>query len=357
MARLIDPTEILLRNRSALAAERPLLIDPPNLGAAAYLSTELGWPETHVLVRDYRLFRAWDKASEELRVSFGMIEADPARHDLALVLMPRGKRLLRMTISWLASVMPVDSRIVVAGGKRSGVISASQMMEPTMARVRRLDSARHCVLVCGVLTENRPGFDLEQWSEIYELPVDDRQLKVASLPGVFSDGELDAGTARLLRHFEPGGPKRVLDVGCGQGAIGATVAASLPRSEVIMTDVHAAAVESAKRTVELNDLGNCTVVAADLYDETSGQFDLIVSNPPFHQGDETESSTVEAMISGATDHLSTSGSLQLVANRFLPYQRELTRYFRKVSILYEDNRFRVWKASGARTEDDARSGT
>ncbi len=356
MAKSIDPIEILLRNRPALQADRPLLTDPPGLGAGAFLASEVGWKRTDLLFRDYRSYEASGEAPPEVRAMFGLTEADPARNDLALIFMPPGKRLLQMTISWLTSAMPVDGRIVVVGSKRSGVASAEQAMQPAMKQVHRLDTARHCVLISGAVTRDRRLFDLEEWNRLYSLPVDGRQLQIASLPGVFSDGKLDDGTAQLLDHLQPGKPGRVLDIGCGQGVIGAALAVSFPKTEVVMTDAHASAVASARRTVELNRLNNCTVVTADLYGAAAGQFDLIVTNPPFHQGGEIDRSTVGAMISAAAEHLTEDGSLQLVANRFLPYQRELSRYFREVTILHEDTRFRVWRASGILSANATRSG-
>lgn len=345
MAKTIDPVEILLRNRDALKARQPLVIDPPSPGAGSRLAAEMEWPQVDVLVRDCRLQENSASPSGVLRTFFGLTSGDPSSYDLALIFMPASKRLLQMTIFWLVSAMPVGARILVVGAKRSGAASAGRLMQPLMGSVRRLDSARHCVLSSGVVGQGKIDFDLDRWTCFYPLTWGGRQLRIASLPGVFSYGELDAGTDRLLRHFRPGNPKRVLDLGCGQGVIGAAIGADFPEARVLMSDVHAAAIASAEETIRVNQLSNCTVTVGDLYESTQDRYDLIVTNPPFHHAGETERGTVEEIISSAGDHLTERGSLQLVANRFLPYQRQLSRHFQEVVLLHEDNRFRVWKAS------------
>ena len=78
---------------------------------------------------------------------------------------------------------------------------------------------------------------------------------------------------------------RVLDLCSGSGCIGCAVARSLPRASVVLADISSGAMEVARRNVARNGLAGR--VSHMLCDATApppvmtGQFDLIVSNPPY----------------------------------------------------------------------------
>ncbi len=61
---------------------------------------------------------------------------------------------------------------------------------------------------------------LESLAQTYELPLAEGPLKVISLPGVFSHGRLDRGSALLLEHLDKLPSGHLLDFGCGAGVLG-----------------------------------------------------------------------------------------------------------------------------------------
>ena len=84
---------------------------------------------------------------------------------------------------------------------------------------------------------------------------DERQIEVKALgrtlrfttdAGVFSRDGLDRGTEVLLNAL-PELEGRVLDLGCGWGAVGVSLGAKDPGLEIVMTDLNARAVELARR--------------------------------------------------------------------------------------------------------------
>ena len=82
--------------------------------------------------------------------------------------------------------------------------------------------------------------------------------------GLFSGRSLDEGTALLLRELEALEPTpRVLDLGCGYGAIGLTLAARWPASRIDMVDTDIRAVEASAENIERNRLDNATVMLSD----------------------------------------------------------------------------------------------
>ena len=93
--------------------------------------------------------------------------------------------------------------------------------------------------------------------------------------------------AELVRNsFAPWlshAPQRVLDVCCGGGCIGISIADQFDQAEVLLTDIDQRAVELAQKNVALHNQADRTrVVQSDMYKAVGTQrFDLIVSNPPY----------------------------------------------------------------------------
>lgn len=169
-------------------------------------------------------------------------------------------------------------------------------------------------------------------------------LVFETIPGVFSADGLDAGTALLLEHLEVPAGGSVLDVGCGTGVIG-VVAGSRGAGAVTMTDVSLLAVAAARRNADLTEVP-VEVVPGDLYEGVEGRrFDLIVSNPPFHQGKVVDYDMPQRLIAEARAHLNPGGRLVIVANAFLPYDRLMREHLGEVDVLAATRQYRVLAAS------------
>jgi 16S rRNA (guanine1207-N2)-methyltransferase len=74
-------------------------------------------------------------------------------------------------------------------------------------------------------------------------------------------------------------------------------------------------------------------------------WDTVVTNPPFHVGREADLGLGLAFLKAAQRGLAPSGSLWLVANRHLPYDKLLVTLFKQVEEVGGDAAFRVTRAS------------
>ncbi len=89
---------------------------------------------------------------------------------------------------------------------------------------------------------------------------------------------------RAVALLREKGESRILDVGCGSGAVGLAVASELTEAHVTLLDLCPKALEVARRNAEKFGLnGRTRLVASDLFQELAEgeEFDLIVSNPPY----------------------------------------------------------------------------
>jgi 16S rRNA (guanine1207-N2)-methyltransferase len=73
--------------------------------------------------------------------------------------------------------------------------------------------------------------------------------------------------------------------------------------------------------------------------------DFVVMNPPFHRGRAADPALGEAFLAAAARSLAPDGTLWLVANRGLPYDRALNALFREVQDIGADPSFRLIRAA------------
>ncbi|MEH7180891.1 class I SAM-dependent methyltransferase [Neobacillus vireti] len=131
--------------------------------------------------------------------------------------------------------------------------------------------------------------------------------------GVFSKKEVDFGSRLLIEAFEvPAVEGPVLDVGCGYGPIGLSIAKHYPERRVHMIDVNERAIELAKANAEQNSVQNVEIYESDtLKSVREYNFAAILTNPPIRAGKKT----VHAIFEQSYEHLVTGGELWVVIQK------------------------------------------
>lgn len=274
------------------------------------------------------------------RCTFG-VAPPAAAFDAAVLFLPKSRELTDYLLNALAARLP-GRPLYLVGEKRAGVERAARQLAP-FGEARKLDSARHCQLWRGTVTNSPPPTELQALAQHFELELADGPLRVVSLPGVFSHGRLDRGTALLLDQLDRLPAGRLLDFGCGAGIIGASLKRRYPESEVVLLDVDAFAVESSRMTLAANQL-EAQVIAGDGIDAAPNDCAAIISNPPFHQGVHTHYEASETLLQRAASHLRAGGELRLVANAFLKYPPLIQAHLGHCETVVSADGFRIYRA-------------
>ena len=127
--------------------------------------------------------------------------------------------------------------------------------------------------------------------------------------GVFSRDGLDRGTEVLLEALPPL-EGRVLDLGCGWGAVGVALGKRYPALDIVMTDINSRAVELARRNLAENGV-TAAVLQGDGFDAVEGRFDTIVTNPPIRAG----KAVIYGLFARAREYLEPDGALYVVIRK------------------------------------------
>lgn len=153
--------------------------------------------------------------------------------------------------------------------------------------------------------ESEPKFwDFTLRSQLFRFKTDN---------GVFSKKEVDFGSRLLIEAFElPNVEGSVLDVGCGYGPIGLSIAKNYPERIVHMIDVNERAIELSKANAEQNAVYNVEIYESDtLINVKEFNFAAILTNPPIRAGKKT----VHDIFEQSYEHLVTGGELWIVIQK------------------------------------------
>lgn len=92
---------------------------------------------------------------------------------------------------------------------------------------------------------------------------------------------MKVGTDGVLLGAWAIGGKKILDVGTGTGVVALMMAQRFPDAQITALDIDAGAVQQAKDNVKNSPFNNQIVVLQEAIQVHEGEYDAIVSNPPY----------------------------------------------------------------------------
>ena len=138
-------------------------------------------------------------------------------------------------------------------------------------------------------------------------------MKLLTDNGVFSKNNVDEGSYAFLKVLLPLDlGNHILDLGCGYGTIGLTLAKAHEEARITLADVNPRAVALCERNAGLLNLSpRVTILQSDIYEKIEGPYDSIVVNPPIRAG----KAVTYRMYEEATQYLIDGGSLFIVIRK------------------------------------------
>lgn len=158
---------------------------------------------------------------------------------------------------------------------------------------------------------NNPNLKSEIRTIIYKH--EGETMSFLSDNGVFSKDKLDFGSTLLLDTIfnNVNNDLDILDVGCGYGYIGISMA-KFKNAHSTMCDVNKRALHLARKNASANGVEDrCQVLESNIYENITGIYDLIITNPPIRAG----KNVVYGILDGARDYLKEGGELWTVIRK------------------------------------------
>lgn len=281
----------------------------------------------------------------DVHLSDGVTGLDAGSYDIVLCHLPRGRAVQQELIRGAAWVLRGGGYLYIVAHKHAGVKGAIAYARDLFGRcsVVRQKKGFHVAVAVkpDQLMVSQPGDGYIR----REVLLGDREVALVSKPGVFAWDRLDEGTAALVSATQIGPDDRVLDLGCGTGLAGLAAAQCAVSGFVTLVDADVRAVESARRTLTANEASNFEVMPSDCASAVWGRrFDVVITNPPFHQGVGVDFDVAHQFVAGAARVLRHGGRLFLVANRHIRYSDVICKSFGAFVTAYADSRFQVLSA-------------
>ncbi|MEH7248672.1 class I SAM-dependent methyltransferase [Neobacillus niacini] len=155
--------------------------------------------------------------------------------------------------------------------------------------------------------------NVESNPKYWDFTLRNQKIRFKTDNGVFSKKEVDFGSRLLIEAFEiPEVEGHVLDVGCGYGPIGLSIAKDFPNRLVHMIDVNERAIQLAKENAEQNQINNVHIYESDrLLSVKDREFAAILTNPPIRAGKKT----VHDIFEQSHMHLVSGGQIWVVIQK------------------------------------------
>jgi 16S rRNA (guanine1207-N2)-methyltransferase len=170
-------------------------------------------------------------------------------------------------------------------------------------------------------------------------------LTVRAHGAAFAGTSIDIGTRFLLDFLDrmKPGADAAIDLACGTGVLGTSLALQRPMIRVTASDQSAAAVASARATASANGVAERLQVVRDdaLGRQPDASAGLIVLNPPFHIGSSVHAGIALKLFEDAARVLAPGGELWTVWNSHLAYRPALTRIVGPTSQVGRNAKFTV----------------
>jgi 23S rRNA (guanine1835-N2)-methyltransferase len=276
--------------------------------------------------------------------------ATPAlRPHIVLWRVPKSLALLQQQAARLGPLLNRDTVVLAAGMDKHLPPTTAQLLG-VLGEVERLPGRRKAHLFVIAPDPARPA-PVE--SPMPRANVREFDLVLTGDANVFASSQLasggiDIGARLLIEQFEKLPPAdRVADLGCGNGLLGIVLQRQRPSATLHFFDDSYQAVAAAT----CNHAHNCPDAPAAAFHCDDGlssyqgePFDLVLCNPPFHQGHAVGDHIARQLFRQAKHHLRPGGELWVVGNRHLRYDQVLKSLFGHCKRVADNPKFTVLAA-------------
>lgn len=275
------------------------------------------------------------------------VAADDERFALVLVLPPRSRDEARALFAQALQRAAVGGHVLACAANNQGARALQDDLQQLAGPVTSL-SKHHCRVFWAACDATRTDTALLATWQALDAPRVLAGSPLLSRAGVFSADAVDVASRLLAEHLPADLAGRAADLGAGNGYLSLALLARNPGIVAIdLYEAEARALEVAR--MNLAATPTTAAIGFHWHDVGSGLprhpvgagYDVVVMNPPFHQGRADAPDLGRAFIIAAAAALKPGAPLWLVANRHLPYEAVLAQHFTSIREVVVRDGFKV----------------
>lgn len=167
----------------------------------------------------------------------------------------------------------------------------------------------------------------------------ERLVYVESRPGIFSHRRIDGGARALIKSlaFLKGEasvssefkPAKIVEMGCGCGAVSLAAAVEYPNAKILAVDSDARAIECTQISARLNEITSVeTLLTSDGIIPEPKTWDLLLGNPPYY----SDYRISELFLQAAKNGLRSGGRIHLVTKLLDWHGARMKQLFASVEL-------------------------
>jgi len=303
--------------------------------------------------------------AQNLEQQVSRIEDVDGAYDALFMLWPKNRVEGEYLFARGLSLLKEGAPFFVSAENKAGGSRLHKIVQQFCASELQQFSKHKCRLVHGVKGDVNTA-KLDQAIEDGTIKTID-SIGFTSQAGIYGWSKIDAGSKLLLQHIPQDLTGTIADFGCGYGyllqhilqhnkgiktayAIDAD-ARALVCCEANLSQLSSCGLTTGSHTKQtdpaIKSQDDISAIIEHLWrDLTKPQnlppLDIIIMNPPFHEGKTTDTDIGAAFIKTAAQSLKSGGRLYMVANTQLPYEVILETHFSTHTRLAQNGGFKVF---------------
>lgn len=273
------------------------------------------------------------------------LDPEPAGVPVAALALTRSKAENRAMLARAWAMTAPGGHVILAGAKTDGVESLQKELRRHVA-LAGVQPRAHGRVIWIERTAETPAVFADWQAEASRAPrVTEGGRGWTTDAGLFSWTEVDPGSAMLAEALPPL-KGLVADLGAGWGWLsGKILAASPDVSRIDLYEAETAGIDCARANLSDERAAFHWADVAAHGAVRPRTYDVVVANPPFHEGRNVAMHLGQAFVGAASSALRASGSFWMVCNQQLPYERELEARFGHVELVARDSRYKIFRAA------------
>ncbi|WP_372651542.1 methyltransferase [Halobacteriovorax sp.] len=174
------------------------------------------------------------------------------------------------------------------------------------------------------------------------LKIDEWSTPLVNESNLFSREKLDIGTRFFLENIPSGNFTKILDLGCANGIVGLNAKKKNPDAKIVFVDDSYMAIKSSKENYNNSFEDSADYFWTNCYEQSDlPQIDLVLCNPPFHQGTTIGDFIAWQMFNDAKKKLQRGGKMIVIGNGHLRYDLKLKKIFGNCTVINQNKKFMI----------------